>query len=588
MKEKLILILILILAIFFRLNNRNWDNNHHIHPDERFLTMVGTDMKIPSSFSDYLDPSVSTLNPANINYKFFVYGVLPVTLNKALAVYYKNDTYDDFTLQGRLMSGIFDLLIVLLVYKTAKILISLPVSNLKQQLSNVPLWAAFFYAGAVLPIQLSHFFAVDTFLNFFMFASFYFALRFSVSNKKPYSLRFIFLSAIFLGLALGSKITALFILPLNLFFLVSFLFKRKFDKIDWFSIFLLVVFYLLFSYFSLRLANPYMFENTNFFDPKPGKLFIENLNELRSLSTISSTNYFPPNVQWLNKNPVTHSLVNNFVFGLGIVMSGIILIGTVWIILNFKKLIAKNSSNIHNYFLVVVLFWMLSVFAYQSLQANPTLRYFIIFYPFLAIFAAIGVSVISYQLSVLNNKLKINNFYLLTTEYLLLITILLVWPVMFTSIYRNKHSRVEASEWIYKNFKNSSVIANEHWDDGLPFPLANNYNKQFTTLELPIFAPDDEAKWNQINEIFQQVDYYILSSNRGWGSIATVPEKYPKMSKFYADLFSNRLNFKKVAEFTSYPKLCLMASDLCLVINDDWADESFTVYDHPKVMIFKK
>jgi len=44
----------------------------------------------------------------------------------------------------------------------------------------VGLAAAFFYAMAVLPIQLSHFFATDTFLNLFMFASFYFALRFNI------------------------------------------------------------------------------------------------------------------------------------------------------------------------------------------------------------------------------------------------------------------------------------------------------------------------------------------------------------------------------------------------------------------------
>ena len=45
-------------------------------------------------------------------------------------------------------------------------------------------------------------------------------------------------------------------------------------------------------------------------------------------------------------------------------------------------------------------------------------------------------------------------------------------------------------------------------------------------------------------------DYYILSSNRGWGSIPTVPEKYPKMSKFYRDLLEEETNYKKIKEFT--------------------------------------
>jgi len=161
---------------------------------------------------------------------------------------------------------------------------------------------------------------------------------------------------------------------------------------------------------------------------------------------------------------------------------------------------------------------------------------------------------------------------------------------MFTSIYHNKHSRVEASEWIYKNFKNGSVIANEHWDDGLPLPVNNNYGKQFTTLELPIFGPDNEEKWTQMNEVMAQADYYILSSNRGWGSISTVPQMYPRMSKFYEDIFAGRTKFKKIAEFTSYPALNFRISNFEFRISfpDDWADESFTVYDHPKVMIYKK
>lgn len=618
MKEKVLLILILLLAIFFRLNNRNWDDNHHIHPDERFLTMVGTDMKIPLSFSDYLDPSVSTLNPANINYKFFVYGVFPLVLNKLIALEFGNDNYDGFTLQGRLLSGIFDLFIVFLIYKTAKLLFSKKVSGFGFRTSNLPLWSAFFYAVAVLPIQLSHFFAVDTFLNFLMFASFYFILKFYYSSgedapvgeevsRSPRNLRtliWLILSAVFFGLACASKITALFILPLNLFFLLSAMIKghsgkrpsssegarpeSKSDSEVWVNFILLTIIYLLLSYFTLRLTDPYMFQQHNFFDPRPSKIFIENLRELKNLTKIDPSNFFPPMIQWMNKNTLIHSLINNVVFGLGVPISILVLVGMGW-------LISKPQLKIKNINIIIILLWTLGLFIYQSFQTTPTLRYFIIIYPFLAVFAGIGLSVVSSQLSVINNKLKINKFILLTTEYLLLITVVLIWPAMFTSIYRNKLSRVVASEWIYKNFKNESVIVNEHWDDGLPFPISTNYNKQFTSLELPVFGPDDESKWKQMDEKLQQADYYILSSNRAWGSILSVPKKYPKMSKFYKDLFAQRciskLNsesvcFQKVAEFTSYPRLEI--GNWKLEFPDDWADEGFTVYDHPKVLIFKK
>jgi hypothetical protein len=76
----------------------------------------------------------------------------------------------------------------------------------------------------------------------------------------------------------------------------------------------------------------------------------------------------------------------------------------------------------------------------------------------------------------------------------------------------------------------------------------------------------------------------ILSSNRLWGSIPKVPERYPTTSKFYADLFAERLNFTKVAEITSYPTVPV----LNIQINDDSSEEAFTVYDHPKVLIYKR
>jgi len=43
----LMLAIIVGVAGIFRLVGGNWDANSHLHPDERFLTMVGTAMKIP-------------------------------------------------------------------------------------------------------------------------------------------------------------------------------------------------------------------------------------------------------------------------------------------------------------------------------------------------------------------------------------------------------------------------------------------------------------------------------------------------------------------------------------------------------------
>src|SRR3989344_4889039 len=120
--EYFYLIIILLIAAFLRFYNLNWDQNQHLHPDERFLTMVGNAMKLPSSFTEYLNPYTSTFNPANIGYKFFVYGLFPITLNKILAIMLNPDSYNQFTIQGRFLSAIADTFVIIFIYKAVYLL----------------------------------------------------------------------------------------------------------------------------------------------------------------------------------------------------------------------------------------------------------------------------------------------------------------------------------------------------------------------------------------------------------------------------------------------------------------------------------
>jgi hypothetical protein len=79
------LALILLLAAGLRFNGLNWDQNQHLHPDERFLTMVAGAVRWPAGITEYMDEARSPLNPRNAGFGFYVYGVLPVALVKALA-----------------------------------------------------------------------------------------------------------------------------------------------------------------------------------------------------------------------------------------------------------------------------------------------------------------------------------------------------------------------------------------------------------------------------------------------------------------------------------------------------------------------
>lgn len=547
-KKNWILILIFILAFFFRFNNLNWDANFHLHPDERFLTMVGNAMKLPTTINQYFDQKTSLLNPANIGYNFFVYGRFPLIFTKYLAVNLNLDNYNDLTILGRQLSVFFDLLVVIFIFKTVLLF-----EKKLKLLPSVKYWSAFFYAIAVLPIQLSHFFAVDTFLNFFMFGSFYFSLKFYYEKK----IKYLCFSAIFFGLALASKVTAVFILPLNLFFIIFAYVKRP-SQIGKYLLFIFIYFGV--SYLTLRLADPYLFQSANFFNPTLNTQFVENLKQLKSFE--GKDIWYPPAIQWINKKPIIFSLFNLAVFSVGIPYFILILIGILNILISKK------------YELLIILTCIILFFLYQSTQFVKAMRYFIFIYPFLAIFAGIGVNVILNSAKNLNKKIFV-------IFNLLFVIFLIIWPLMFSSIYFNKNTRVEASEWIYKNLPNGSYILSEYWDDALPMLVVNTYGKTFSGVQLKVFDPDTPGKWQLINQELARADYYILSSNRGWGSIPTVPKEYPLMSKFYNELLAGKnFSYKKIKEFKPYYYKFFQ-------LPNSWVDESFTVYDHPEVLIYK-
>jgi len=585
------------LAIFFRFNYLNWDQNHHLHPDERFLTMISQAMRLPQNFEEYFNQKKSPLNPSNIGFNFYVYGTFPLVLTKYLAVNLGMDNYNQITFLGRFLSALVDFLVVVLVYKTAKILLKeilkLAFRQTRQvqddTIERVSLFSAFFYAVSVYSIQSAHFFITDTFLNFFMFGSFYFILK-TIKNQR--FILYLFFSSLFFSLALASKISALYILPLNLG--VLFLTKTVFIKDSLFkrqSLFrilgtsLFIGLYLIVSYFFLRLFNPYYFENPSFFDFSLNKNFITSIKSLSFFS--NSEVWYPPGVQWINK-PWYGLLLTTFLVGLGPINFIVVLIGLVSLLRNLKLKIKneKLQLKIKNFIILLIIIWLISYFIYQSFQFIKSIRYTIYLYPFFAIFGGIGIRVISYWLLVIGKKNK--NFYYVTR--FTLYVILLIWPLLFFTIYFHLHTRVEASEWIYKNLKNKSTILGERWDDPLPLPMEKNYGKVFQIELLPVFDPDTPEKWQKIKELLQKSDYYVLSSNRGWGSIPTVPSRYPLMSQYYQALLNDGCEKQKKIVGVCYKKIKTFEPYYYKFIKypDNWVEETFTVYDHPIVIILKK
>ena len=143
---KYLIIPIILIAAIFRFYGLDWDSGFHLHPDERMITMVAGKI----SFLD--------LNP-----HFFAYGSLPLYLLKTTGTFLgifnpEFAYYAKINLAGRALSTLFDIGTLIVLYFLAKKVFD----------QKVALLSAFFYGVAVLPIQLSHFYAVDTSLTFFI------------------------------------------------------------------------------------------------------------------------------------------------------------------------------------------------------------------------------------------------------------------------------------------------------------------------------------------------------------------------------------------------------------------------------------
>src|SRR5512136_1426063 len=153
-----VFLLAIVAAFYFRFIGLNWDAGQHLHPDERFLTMVETGIAPVKSLGEFFDSAKSSLNPVNRNYGFFVYGTLPIFIVRYVGEALKQTDYSQITLVGRQLSALADLGALLFLFVLARRLYG----------NRVAVLAAALSAATVLSIQQAHFFAVDTFANFFV------------------------------------------------------------------------------------------------------------------------------------------------------------------------------------------------------------------------------------------------------------------------------------------------------------------------------------------------------------------------------------------------------------------------------------
>lgn len=162
----------------------------------------------------------------------------------------------------------------------------------------------------------------------------------------------------------------------------------------------------------------------------------------------------------------------------------------------------------------------------------------------------------------------------------------LVYALAWIQLYLQPHPYRVASEWIFANIPQGSVLAGPHWDDRLPLSIPGKDAPRYFVMEgkdaeLPFYERDTKEKLNIVVRRMAKADYIIFPTARISDSIPRVPEEYPYTNALLQLLWSEKLGFSFEKSIKDRPTF------LGATFNDDLADESLSVYDHPKAVIFK-
>ncbi len=618
--------IVLLLALSLRLYGLDWDDGFSWtpHPDERAIMFKVVELSFPgiSDLPLLLNADESPWNP-----RWFPYGSFPIYVLKITGVfsgYIPGLDPNDLRVPGRAVSALADVATIALVYALGAMVWS----------RRVGLLASALVAIAVIHIQLSHFFAVDTLMALLCFASLLFLVRVARAGRLSDSL----LAGLFLGLGLATKISVAPILAAYVVahFIAAFGLADSDDSrnvpfTDRISNAIgnavLGGLVIILSFF---IAQPYALLDWERFSAD----IIEQSEMVRRIRD------YPYTRQYIDTTPYLYHVQQLSVWGLGLPLGIVAWAGALYAALRGLRLswtltyllvgvclpaailivsdsfagIVLSSAIAVGALLVtlpirspdtrittLLLSWVIPYFLITGAFDVKFMRYMIPITPFLLLFGAKMLLDIWRATGRLAGSVRLSARAMMGLFGALAFAATLFYAVSYLGIYAETHSAVRAGEWIRSNAPRDSLILREHWDEGVP----GLHGYKFEDLEL--YNRDSETKLSTISDKLASADYILIYSNRLYGTIPRLPERYPVSREYYKQLFSGGLGYSLEAHFDAHPNLfgvgflddTLGRPDLPVPVglersdpypvslNLGFADESFSVYDHPKLLLFR-
>ncbi len=598
------LALILAVGALLRFSHADWDGGYQLHPDERAILFIAQTLELPGSLGKALSPAHSPLNPYRSpggERRLYAYGHLPLYLsaatNHALSLVCRATPeqcarlapdsflgrlagageppgsaaarFAGLTYTGRALSALADTLTILATALLARRLYG-PWAGLL---------AATFAAFAVLHLQNARFGTVDAPLALLCTLTLWLAVRFATTRLPRDSL----LAGVCAGLALSCKASAaLLAIPLvaaHLSLMPRPARLRQRVRLDAPRAFWLT---LLAGALAFVATSPYVV-----LDPLP--FFSETLTQTQMASGWLD---WPFTRQYAGTPPLWPFIEQQARWTLGLPLAAATYAGLAWA--------TRQALRSARRPLIVVLAWAWAYLLVVGMQQVKFPRYMLPLTPTLFALAA----------GMLSLGLARHAQIIRLTAAIAVLFPTALYALAFTNMYRQSHPWLAATDWLYQSLPAGSALAVEYWDDPLPLDTVAADGTGFrreqvydTRLLDPFAEPDDRAKLSALLADVAEADAVILSSNRLYGVIPRLETRYPLTSAYYRALFAGELGFNLEAAFARYPTLpdfplyddpfqrpglpppsgALPARGL----NLGPADESFTVYDHPLVLIFR-
>ncbi len=476
---EIMLIGLILIGVFFRVNWINWSQGTNLHPDEYGLTSTLTQLSIPKTAADYFNTRLSPLSPYrkyDINGKQtnpgpdnrMRWGQLPITIIRLAGETSNNTGYNEIRLLGRSLSGLADVLSLFFIF----------LIGFRLYGRRVGLLAAALSALAVMQIQQSHFMTVDNFGGLFTTVGMFAAVEIAktppawrplpakdgaAADKTAYRLAtgaliwYLVFGAAF-GLALACKVN---LLPIGGMVLIAGFISIADLKLrsqqDLWRIFGLTSSLMAVAFLSavvvFRVAQPMSFRatsgNTGLFSFQLNPDWVDSMQVASGES--SGVGGGPPGEQWAHRLAIVFPLVNMVLWGLGLPL-GL----AAWSAFGaaFWQVLRGRNWRAH----LLPLIWVGGYFLFMGTRWVKSVRYFLPIYPFLCLLAAWGlISLLQWAAD-----RQPRPFRLVIAFTCVGVTLLgtLAWANVFTqAVYETPHTRIQTTRWIFQNIAGPFQLA---------------------------------------------------------------------------------------------------------------------------------